>query len=115
MSKKIEELKAQYLEYFKELPVQRYAAMYVSRDEDTILRWKAEDSEFAERVNQLRAQWVAKKVSKAKVEFALERLEKSAFRESKEIEVTVPQPILGGLSVSSDDSNTEDSQTPQEN
>jgi hypothetical protein len=105
----IAELKAQYLEYFKELPVQRYAAMYVSRDEDTILRWKAEDTEFAERVNQLRAQWVAKKVSKAKVEFALERLEKSAFRESKEIEVTVPQPILGGITKDGQDQSTDSS------
>lgn len=104
-------LKDRYVEYYKELPVQKYAAMYVGRTEDTIKNWRDTDSDFSARVDQARSEWVKKKVSKAKVEFALERLEKSIFRESKEIEVTLPQPILGGVSVPSDNSHSQDSPT----
>ena len=88
----IERLKVKYIEYYKDLPVQKYAAMYVGRDEDTINRWRTEDSEFADKVNQARADWVRSKADKAKVEFALERLERSAFGQSVDI-TTGGEPI----------------------
>ena len=93
----IAELKERYLEYYADLPVQKYAAMYVGRDEDTIKRWRDNDTDFADKVNLARAKWVRRKASKAKVEFALERLEKSIWKEAKEVEVTLPTPILGGI------------------
>lgn len=111
----IAELKRKYIEYYKELPVQKYAAMYVGKTEDTIINWRRDDSDFSDKVDLARAEWVRKKASKAKVEFALERLEKQIFKETKEVELTTPQPILGGISVRSDNSNDQDSQTPQEN
>lgn len=80
----IERFKELYIEYYKELPVQKYACMSIGKDEATIIRWKQKDANFASRVDQARAEWVKKKASKAKVEFALERLEKSVFRESVE-------------------------------
>ena len=33
-------LKEKFLEYYKDLPVQKLAAGYVGRDEDTIILWK---------------------------------------------------------------------------
>ncbi len=111
----IAELKLKYIEYYKELPVQKYAAMYVGKTEDTIINWRRDDSDFSDKVDLARAEWVRKKASKAKVEFALERLEKQIFKETKEVELTTPQPILGGISVQRDDRNDQDSQTPQEN
>jgi hypothetical protein len=116
--KKIVELKKQYIEYYKELPVQKYAAMYIAKDEDTILRWRTNDSDFADKVDRARASWVMNKASKAKVEFALERLEKSIFKESREIEITLPTPILNGIeaiNVQTNDSSQETTELNEEN
>lgn len=107
-NKGIAELKERYIQYYKDLPVQKYAAMYVGRDEDTIKRWREDDADFADRVNLARAEWVKQKASKAKVEFALERLEKSIFKESKELEVKLPTPIMDLSDVQPNDSNKED-------
>lgn len=112
---KIAELKRKYIEYYKELPVQKYAAMYVGRDEETIINWRKDDLDFSNQVDLARAEWVRKKANKAKVEFALERLEKQIFKETKEVELTTPQPILGGISVRSDNSDNQDSPPQQEN
>lgn len=105
----IKELKVRYIEYYKDLSVQKYAAMYIGRDEETIINWRKADLDFSNRVNLARAEWVRKKATKAKVEFALERLEKSIFKESKELEVTLPTPILGTMpdEIRKDDSSTE--------
>lgn len=113
---KIAELKDRYIEYYKDLPVQKYAAMYVGRDEETIINWRKADLDFSNRVDLARAEWVKRKASKAKVEFALERLEKSIFKETSEVTHIIPQPILGGLSkegdmdgtVQADDSTNKD-------
>ncbi len=50
MTNDIATLKDKYIEYYRQLPVQRYAAMSIGRNEDTIIRWRSEDAEFAERV-----------------------------------------------------------------
>lgn len=81
------QLKEKYIEYYRDLPVQKYAAMYVGKDETTIINWKKKDSNFSNRVSEARAAWVRQKAKKAKVEFALERLEKEIFAERKEIKV----------------------------
>lgn len=86
--KDIAELKKKYVEYYETTPVQRYAAMYVGRDEDTILRWKKEDAEFAEAVNLAKAKWVSSRLKDVKSEFALERLEKQIFSQKQEHEHT---------------------------
>lgn len=95
---KKQELKQKYISYYKDLPVQKYAAMYIGKDEDTIIRWKKQDEDFADAVHGARAEWVRRKASKARVEFALERLEKEIFAERKELKVeddTVDKILTG--------------------
>lgn len=73
------ELKKMYVDYYRSVPVQRYAAMYIGRDEDTVIRWRKEDQNFADAVEKAKAEWVRKKVMATKAEFALERLEREVF------------------------------------
>lgn len=75
----IAKLKDKYIEYYGSLPVQRYAALSIGRNEDTIIRWRKEDADFAERVQMAHAQWALETFKKAKPEFVLERLEKEIF------------------------------------
>jgi hypothetical protein len=86
MEEKINDLKKNYVEYFKDVPVQKYAAMYIGRDEDTIIRWRKEDKEFADSVRRAKAEWIRKKLIETKAEFALERLEKEVFSFKVEVE-----------------------------
>jgi hypothetical protein len=72
-------LKLSYLRYYAEVPVQKYAAMFIGRDEDTIIRWRNEDSSFADAVLKAKAIWIRNKLVSTKAEFALERLEKEVF------------------------------------
>lgn len=94
----IAQLKEKYIEYYRDLPVQKYAAMYIGRNEDTIIIWMKKDSDFSYRVQEARSQWVRRKASKVKAEFALERLEKDAFAqriEQKVDEDTVDKILEG--------------------
>jgi hypothetical protein len=86
-SKTIIDLKSEYIKYYIDLPVQRYAAMAIARDEDTIIRWRREDQEFADAVQRAKAEWVRKKVIATKAEFALERIEKEVFSPSATVEI----------------------------
>lgn len=72
-------LKSQYLAYFEDVPIQKYAAMAIARDEDTIIRWRKDDPAFADAVQMAKANWIRKRVIATKAEFALERLEASVF------------------------------------
>lgn len=88
-AEKIAELKQKYVEYFRDVPVQKYAAMYVGRTEQTIIDWKREDEDFNNRVQEAHAEWVQKTTLKAKAEFTLERLERDIFAPPKhEVEAT---------------------------
>ncbi len=73
------ELKEEYVKYFTDVPVQKYAAMYIGRDEDTIIRWRKDDKDFADAVQRAKSEWVRKKMLATKSEFALERLEREVF------------------------------------
>lgn len=106
-AEEIVELKKQYVEYYTEAPVQKYAAMYIGRDEDTIIRWRKEDTDFADRVQRAKAEWVRQKLLKVKPEFALERLEKEIF--SAKIEVSeVPSAYDEYLANNTTDPNSPD-------
>ncbi len=72
-------LKNEYISFYKDCPIQKYAAMYIGRDEDTVIRWRKDDSIFAGAVERVKADWVRKKLQASKAEFALERLEKEVF------------------------------------
>ena len=95
----IKSLKAKYTEYYADVPIQKYAAMYIGRDEDTIMRWRNEDADFAESVDRAKAEWIRQKVVATKPNFALERLEKSIFssKATYEMEIrTEPDEKLAG-------------------
>lgn len=80
-------LKDKFIEYFRDVPVQKYAAMYIGRTEQTIINWLKADMDFFNRVQEARAEWVKRKAVKVKAEFALERLEKEIWSERKEIKL----------------------------
>ena len=102
-------LKDEFVSYFEHVPVQKYAAMYIGVTEQTIINWMKEDNDFLNRANQARAKWVKKQTIKSKAEFALERLEADVFKERKELEVTIPKPILGGITRDDEDKGTDKS------
>jgi hypothetical protein len=86
-----QQLKQKYVGYFLDVPVQRYAAMYIGRDEDTVIRWRKEDTQFAEAVQRAKAEWIRKKVIATKAEFALERLERDIFSSKSSVEIGITQ------------------------
>jgi hypothetical protein len=89
----IKQLKANYTAFFKDCPIQRYAADYIGRDEDTIIRWRKNDPGFAEAVKRAKADWVRKKLLQTKAEFALERLESEVFgKAATDVQVNMPTP-----------------------
>lgn len=79
--------KDRFIFYFQDVPVQKYAAMYIGRTEQTIINWMKEDEDFFNRVQTARAEWIKKKAIKVRAEFALERLEKDIWAERKTIDV----------------------------
>lgn len=80
------ELKAKFLEYYRELPVQKLAAGFCGRDEDTIIRWKNEDKGFAYAVAVAKSEWARTKALKVRnQEWLLERVLKEQFAPRNEI------------------------------
>ena len=107
-----EEKKEKFITYFRDVPVQKYGAMYIGVTEQTIINWLNEDVVFFNRVQEARADWVKKKASKVRAEFALERLEKEIWQEQKSSKVEVTdtrKDILSryGLLEGEDASSTE--------
>lgn len=82
---KFKELKDKYLEYYRQLPVQKLAAASIGKDEDTIIRWKKDDTDFADYVSEARAQWALKNVKGVRSkEWLLERVIKDHFNPPKQ-------------------------------
>lgn len=98
MSKTNTELKQKFLEYFKQLPVQKLAAAHIGKDEDTITRWKKEDGDFADQIEQAKAEWALKNVKDVKSkEWLLERLMKDHFSQRTELTGKEGEPLHGEL------------------
>lgn len=93
-----EEKKNQFVDYFEDIPVIKYAAYYVGIDEKTAYNWIKDDEGFSSRINQAKARWARKRGLKTKAEFQLERLDKEIWREQKDI-VTDGEPIKPALVV----------------
>jgi len=87
-----QEKKDKFVAYFREVPVQKYGAMYIGVTEQTIINWLKEDVVFFNQVQEARADWVKKKASQVKAEFALERLEKDIWQEQKVTKVELTDP-----------------------
>jgi len=118
-----EEKKKIFLEYYADVPVQKIAASYINTSEETIIRWKKEDIDFANQIEFLGGEWIRRNVKEVKSkEWLLERLFRQHFSERKEItgadgKDLLPTPIMGGKSknVPSNNNISEDSKPQQEN
>lgn len=91
---RMKEQKERAIEYYGAMPVYKYAAAFAGISEDTLKVWRDNDPDFSDRLQVAKAEFIRRHGKKAKSEFLLERLVKETFKESKEIEVTLPKPIL---------------------
>lgn len=79
-------LKEKFLEYFREVPIQKYAGAWIGRSEDTIKRWKEEDSDFADQIEIEKANYLKKKLIRVQSpEWIIERLFKDHFSTRSEL------------------------------
>lgn len=95
------ELKAKFLEYYKDVPFKKFGAMYVGVNRTTINRWIKDDETFASQVRKLRSEFLQKNLKAVrKKEWLVERIFKQEFAERTEHTGArgKPLPILGGLS-----------------
>lgn len=95
--------KIKFLEYFKDVPMQKFACMHIGIDETTAGRWKNEDADFADRIDDLRAKFVQKGLKQVKnMDWKLERMFKTEFAQRTELTGAdgkdLPTPIFGGIS-----------------
>lgn len=89
-SRRISNLKQRFLEYYKKLPIQKLAAEFIGKDEDTIIRWKNNDKNFADRVASAKSEWALSKATSVKSsEWLLERILSEHFKEKKEVDSKV--------------------------
>lgn len=88
-------LKEKFLEYFRQLPVQRLAAASIARSEDTISLWKKDDSEFSDEIDKAAAEWAMDKAKKVKSEeWLLERIMRGHFSQRTEITGADGEPVV---------------------
>ncbi len=79
-------LKEKFLEYFRALPVQKLAAEFIGKSEDTITNWKHEDVEFSDQVAKAKSQWALDNSKKVRSkEWLLERIMKDHFSPRSEL------------------------------
>ncbi len=87
-------LKEDYIYYYGQLPLQKLAAAYVGRNEDTILTWRKNDQDFADRVAKAKSDWALSKVRATRdTKFLLERIIKEDFAQKVEVESNQPASI----------------------
>lgn len=84
--KRIRELKAKFIQYFRQLPHHGLAAAYIGRTNDTISAWKRQDPEFSEAVDRAKAEFAMENVVQVKnKEWVLERLLRGEFSPPKQV------------------------------
>ncbi len=82
-------LKRKYLAYYRKLPVQKLAAASIGKDEDTIIRWRREDADFADQTEVTKANWALEKSKKVRsTEWLLERVMNDHFSLKRSEEVS---------------------------
>jgi hypothetical protein len=91
-------LKDAFIEYYSKLPIQKLAAEFIGKDEDTITNWKKRDKKFSDRLARAKSEWALNKVMSVKnSQWLLERILKEHFVEKKEIEHEVNERIEEAL------------------
>lgn len=93
-TRQLSKLKSEFLAYYSKLPIQKLAADFVGKDEDTIIRWKKNDKGFADQVASAKSAWALENAGKVKSkEWLLERIMKEHFAERKELEIGASEKI----------------------
>ncbi len=84
-AKDVSQLKSKFLEYYAKLPIQKLAAKYIGKDEDTITNWKKKDKKFSDELGRAKSEWALAEVGKVKkAEWLLERILREEFGEKKD-------------------------------
>lgn len=79
-------LKVKFLEYYRQLPVQKLAGFSIGRSEDTITDWKKSDPDFSDQVDSAKADWAMEKAKGVRSkEWLLERVIKDHFAPRQEL------------------------------
>lgn len=92
------QLKEKFMEYFRKTPIQKFAAAYIGRDENTITLWKKEDQDFCDCIERAKADYVSEKLNRVRSnEWILERVFKGDFAQRNEVtgaDGETLQPVL---------------------
>jgi hypothetical protein len=98
-------LKEKFLDYYRDLPVQKLACEFIGKSEDTIIRWKKDDEDFANQQQQAKANWAMLHSKGVKSdEWILERVMKDHFSQKQSIDLTSgEEPITGFIFVKDKD------------
>ena len=91
-------LKKKYLKYYSELPNQGLAADSIGRNEDTIILWKKQDSEFSDLCAKAKSDWALSKSKRIRnEEWLLERVMNDHFGQRNKTDLTSNGKELKGL------------------
>jgi hypothetical protein len=80
----IAQLKRDYVDYFRDCPIHKYACKFIGRDEATVITWRHADVEFQNQIDLAEAFFLRKETNKVDAKFKLERLYKEHFAERTE-------------------------------
>jgi len=93
-NKQLSALKTKFIEYYSNLPIQKLAAEYIGKCEDTITDWKKKDKRFSDRLLKAKSEWALKTSGKVKsAEWLLERIMKEHFAQQVNVEHGVSEEL----------------------
>ena len=96
--RELSKLKSKFIEYFSELPIQKLAAKFIGKSENTICNWKKNDKRFSDRLLKAKSQWALDNARSVKSkEWLLERIMKEHFGESVKVEFGLGDQVKQAL------------------
>jgi len=96
--RELSKLKSKFIEYFSELPIQKLAAKFIGKSENTICNWKKNDKRFSDRLLKAKSQWALDNARSVKSkEWLLERIMKEHFGESVKVEFGLGEQVKQAL------------------
>jgi len=96
--RELSKLKSKFIEYFSELPIQKLAAKFIGKSENTICNWKKNDKRFCDRLLKAESQWALDNARSVKSkEWLLERIMKEHFGESVKVEFGLGEQVKQAL------------------
>lgn len=87
------EKKNKVLDYLTHLPIYRWAAKSIGKDEDTLIRWRNEDPDFAEKCEIAKSAAIKKLSGRATPDFILKNVAPADFKEKSEVKLN-GKPII---------------------